>query len=703
MRNLLEKLYEHYPDDYKSKIICSLNNLNRNDVLKDIENIDKLKISMALKNFYIQRFKEIDEPQPPLKTTFNVNLLNKFIDLCIVDAINVKKDTAYTIERTEFLKKQMNYKLIPYEEVFRDEKSLLLISGIAGIGKSWLLKKCLLDWANNRIWEKVNLVFYFECKFLNLYENISNINELLNVFYKDFAKDLDINKHNILFVFDGLDEFKYLNELVNPSPSCEYPILNALAEIRKYNHVVAGRVYATDQFQNLDPENCNKLTIQIMGFNKDGINNYIENNVNQNKKEDVKNFLKGSKTAKAMASVPFYLSLMCKIIIDFKQTNTSFLTMTDLYASIFFYFYQKHINRTNEPIYKTMESKYHKKYVFTICKIAYKLFVKNKVVFSREEFRKFTSDLGKVDNQFFGFIERIETNLGYHYQFLHLTLMEFCAAVYAYNKFSGEEIISKKKLNSCLSMICGLTNLSQNSLIRFLVDLNQGQYWFCNCLFNFYDYNENMTSINEEKMSMIHICNLIRNHLSSQFDYLFIECFYESQSLITEELKPTVNKRKWVISIDDGKSSYETSCQKYFVNHYLNSGGKLTKLKVCKKNLTDEEKDLLVQCSNNVRILIFCCPIKIEGLKRENKVEWLRICISNYIISRRDFKECFLPWMKVCEKLEVRLHNDIKFVKNIFKWIHKLNIQWLMITYRESRFNLEDVKNFNSTKKCPIS
>ncbi|XP_065671117.1 NACHT, LRR and PYD domains-containing protein 6-like isoform X3 [Hydra vulgaris] len=508
MRSLLKKLYEHYPYDYKSKIMCSLKSLNRNDVLKDIANLDKLKGSVALKNSYIQRFKEVDEPQPPLRTSSNLNLFNKFIDLCIVDAVNVKKDTAYTVERTEFPKKQMNYKPIPYEEVFKDEKSLLLISGIAGIGKSWLLKKCLLDWANNRIWEKVNFVFYFECKFFNLYENISNINELLDVFYKDFAKDLDVDNHNILFVIDGLDEFKYLNELVNLSSSCKHPILKALAEIRKYKHVVAGRVYATDQFQNLDTEKCNKLTIQIMGFNKDGINNYIENNVNQNKKEDVKKIIKESKIAKAMASVPFYLSLMCKIIIEFKQINTSFLTMTDLYASIFFYFYQKHVNRTNEPIYKMMESKYHKKYILTICKIAYKLFVKNKVVFSREEFRKFTSGLGEVDNQFFSFIERIETNFGYHYQFSHLTLMEFCAAVYAYCKFSGEEIICNEKLNSCLSMICGLTNLSQNSLIRFLVDLNSDQYWFWKCLFNFNDFNENLISINKDKMSMIHVCSI---------------------------------------------------------------------------------------------------------------------------------------------------------------------------------------------------
>ncbi|XP_047140352.1 NACHT, LRR and PYD domains-containing protein 9 isoform X2 [Hydra vulgaris] len=490
LRSLLKILYEHHPEDYKKYIVDSLKHIKRNDVLKDLSNLGLSNISVALKHFYIQTYEKVDELQPPLKTPASVSISKKFVDLCIVDPIEVNINTIYSDERMNYLKKQMSYKPIPYNEVFMKEKSLLLISGIAGIGKSWLLRKCLIDWANNLIWKNVGFVFFFECRRLNQYQNISNINELLDFFYKDFVNDLNINNHNVIFMIDGLDEFKYLNDLINYNSSSQYPIVNVLAEIQKYKSVVAGRVYAIDQYLNvcwMAKGHNEKLAIQIMGFNQNGINNYIELNVIDEVKDAIKVVFKQSPIVKAMASVPFYLSCMCKIIANSEQRiKFSLLTMTDLYASIFLYFIQKHISKKDLPMYEMMIINSNREYIFNICKIAYQFFVENKVIFSKDEIQTFFSDCNKVEVELFGFIERIETNLGYHYQFAHMTIMEFCVSVYAYNNFSGEEIIDNDKLKSCLPMICGLINKSQKSLMKFLVNLNNS---------------------NKEKISMAHICS----------------------------------------------------------------------------------------------------------------------------------------------------------------------------------------------------
>nr|XP_047133872.1 NACHT, LRR and PYD domains-containing protein 14-like [Hydra vulgaris] len=437
---------------------------------------DISEISTALKSYYLTNYGKINEIQPPLKSPANVDLMNKFVDLCIVDAVNTQIDAVFSVEREDFLKKQINYTPIPYSEIFMKEKSVTLISGIAGIGKTWLLRKCLLDWSNGLIWENVKLVFYLECRRLNLCQTIGTINKLLNVFYKDIINDFDISIHPALFIIDGLDEFKYLNELINCSSSCNYPIVNVLTEIQKYKYIVAGRVYAIDQYQSKSTEHCDKINIQIMGFNENGVDNYIENNVLEGKKDVVKATLKESAIAKSMSSVPFYLSSMCKIISNSKCFyKNSFLTMTDLYANVFLYFLQKHIIKNNELIYQLMGNNSNKKYILNICKIAYQLFVENKVIFSKEEIQTFITDFDKDEEKFFGFIERIETNLGYSYQFAHLTIMEFCASVYAYNCLSNEEIIANEKLKSCLSMVCGLTNKNQNSLLKFIVNLNSSK------------------------------------------------------------------------------------------------------------------------------------------------------------------------------------------------------------------------------------
>ncbi|XP_065646035.1 NACHT, LRR and PYD domains-containing protein 6-like [Hydra vulgaris] len=658
---------------------------------------DISEICTTLKSFYLTNYGKICEVQPPLKFPANVDLLHKFVDLCIVDAVNTQTDAVFSVERKEFLEKQMRYTPISYSEIFMKEKSVTLISGIAGIGKTWLLRKCLLDWSNGLIWETVKLVFYLECRRLNLCQYIGNINELLNFFYLDIINDFDISVHPALFIIDGLDEFKYLNELINCSSSQNYPIVNALTEIQKYKYVVAGRVYAIDKYQSISTEHCDKINIQIMGFNESGINNYIENNVLEEKKDVVKATLKESAIAKSMSSVPFYLSSMCKIISNSKDFyKNSFLTMTDLYANIFLYFLQKHIIKNNELIYQLMENNSNKKYIINICKIAYQLFIENRVIFSKEDIQTFSIDFNKNEENFFGFIERIETNNGYFYQFAHLTIMEFCASVYAYNCLSSEEIIANEKLRSCLSMICGL-NKNQNSSLKFLVNLNPLKKTCEESLFLFFIFDRLLKLYRQRY-------ELKGFQLKTYYINLFIECFYESQSSFTDEIKLIVDKQEWSISIDDGKTSYKTSCENYFVNHYFKSGRKLSWLNVDKNILSDEEKNLLIQCSTNVRNVEFRCPIKFEGWKPKDTIEVLWIYISDDLITKKDFEENFLPWINLCERLSLELHNDIDFIEEIYKWIRCSNVKWLTIKYREKEFYyLDELSNFITRKKCLIS
>ena len=407
----------------------------------------------------------------------NVELLNKFVELTVVDAKDAERDYVHIAEREFFLRRQMSYKPIKYYEVFSKEQPLLLISGIAGIGKTWLLRKCLLDWANGNIWRDVDLVLLLECRKLNQYQNIDNINELLKVFYKDMLKEWDVGKHfSILFVIDGLDEFAYLDELINHNPlnpSKQFNIVNALADalnIQKHKCIVAGRVEAILQYKSKVRECKDKLTIQIMGFNDNGINEYVER-VGEGK-EAIKNVLKSSHIAKAMASVPFYLSAMCTVIGSSTFSDLcSFFTMTELYSCIFIYFLQKHINKNNEPVYKMMEKGSSKQFILKVCKIAWHLFNQGKVVFSQKEIKAIVNDIDEIEIDHLGFIEKIESQLGIQYQFVHLTLMEFCASIHAHIILSPDEILSNKKLRSCLSMICGLKNESERGFFRFLANL----------------------------------------------------------------------------------------------------------------------------------------------------------------------------------------------------------------------------------------
>ena len=99
-----------------------------------------------------------------IKAVAKVELLSKFIELTLVDAGEVEKDTVNIAERELFLWRQMTYNPIKFNEVFSKELSLLLISDIAGIGKTRLLNECLLSWASSTLWETVDFVLHIECR-----------------------------------------------------------------------------------------------------------------------------------------------------------------------------------------------------------------------------------------------------------------------------------------------------------------------------------------------------------------------------------------------------------------------------------------------------------------------------------------------------------------------------------------------------------
>ena len=433
-----------------------------------------------------------------MKNPIHIELSSKFIELTLVDADEVESDAVNIDERKFFLQKQISYQPIELKEVFSKKLPLLLISGIAGIGKTWLLKKCLLDWAYGSIWKDIDIVFYLECRQLNQFQSVGNIDELLKLLYKDVFKGCNICPNlSILFLVDGLDEFVYLNELLNHSPQSpsKYPIVNALAQaldVQKYKCVVAGRVGAITSYKNKVKELKEKLYIQVMGFNKEGINDYLDKNAIKDHKIKVEKVLQSSYIAKAMASVPFYLAAMCAIITAPSYTGSySFNSMTELYCGIFLYFFLSHINKNNEPMYMMMRTERNKQYILRVCKVAWHLLNEGKIIFSYSEMQQLLNDFEKHNDELLGFVEKIESHFGYQYQFVHLSLMEFCASVHAYLCLSHDEIIGNKRMRSCVPIICGLMNKDKRSFVSFLAnwkDSNEEKSLFLDMVYSKFTY-----------------------------------------------------------------------------------------------------------------------------------------------------------------------------------------------------------------------
>ncbi|XP_072893694.1 NACHT, LRR and PYD domains-containing protein 3-like isoform X2 [Hemitrygon akajei] len=86
------------------------------------------------------------------------------------------------------------------------------VAGVAGIGKTTMVQKIVYDWATGKIYQQFQFVFSFKFRDLNSINCGINLRELILDQYPYFWNILRKfwkNPEGLLFIFDGLDEFKH--------------------------------------------------------------------------------------------------------------------------------------------------------------------------------------------------------------------------------------------------------------------------------------------------------------------------------------------------------------------------------------------------------------------------------------------------------------------------------------------------------------
>ncbi|XP_072890926.1 NACHT, LRR and PYD domains-containing protein 3-like [Hemitrygon akajei] len=86
------------------------------------------------------------------------------------------------------------------------------VAGVPGIGKTTMVQKIVYDWAAGKIFQQFQFVFSFTFRDLNSINCRINLRELILDQYPYFGnilKEVWKNPEGLLFIFDGLDEFKH--------------------------------------------------------------------------------------------------------------------------------------------------------------------------------------------------------------------------------------------------------------------------------------------------------------------------------------------------------------------------------------------------------------------------------------------------------------------------------------------------------------
>ncbi|XP_072891500.1 uncharacterized protein [Hemitrygon akajei] len=85
------------------------------------------------------------------------------------------------------------------------------VAGVPGIGKTTMVQKIVYDWATGKIYQQYHFVFSLKFRDLNSFIRKINLSKLVLFFYPYLRNDLKTlwkDPDGLLFIFDGLDEFK---------------------------------------------------------------------------------------------------------------------------------------------------------------------------------------------------------------------------------------------------------------------------------------------------------------------------------------------------------------------------------------------------------------------------------------------------------------------------------------------------------------
>ncbi|XP_037119702.1 NACHT, LRR and PYD domains-containing protein 3-like isoform X1 [Syngnathus acus] len=338
-------------------------------------------------------------------------------------------------------------------DIFESQKPLrtMLTVGFAGIGKTFLVRKFVLDWAGGRTNTDVDFIFPFAFRELNLEEDNSfSLPELIRLFVWESKaiKMLDhilvslqelanchyqSSKIKILFVLDGLDESRLKLDLsderkVDPDVTRAYPVEVLLAHLIKGNLLPCARVWITTRPQaahDIPPRLVDGRT-EVKGFSDSQRLDYFRKRFPS--EEDVIKHIQKSRTIFIMCHLPIFCWLTATVLQDCRDAGKELPeTLTEMYTEFLLY----HLDKSKER-----DSQKSTEYVKALAKLAFQHLMKKQQIFYESDLRESGLDDpqgAKHSGVFTVVFKEVPPLKKYQrkmFQFIHLTVQEYLAALY---------------------------------------------------------------------------------------------------------------------------------------------------------------------------------------------------------------------------------------------------------------------------------
>ncbi|XP_073721979.1 protein NLRC3-like isoform X2 [Misgurnus anguillicaudatus] len=324
----------------------------------------------------------------------------------------------------------------------------VLTKGVAGIGKTVSVQKFILDWAEEKENQDVHLIFPLPFREINLMKNKTlSLLDLLNLFFPE-TKEMEIvsDKHKVLFIFDGLDEcrlsldFHSSVRLCDVSESTSVDVM--LTNLIKGNLFPSALIWITSRpaAADLIPSKCVDRVTEVRGFTDPQKEEYFRKKISDESLSDqIISHLKSSRSLYIMCHIPVFCWISVTVLermLSEAERREIPKTLTQMYT----HFLIIQTNIKHQKDYKKIVKK-DKYMIFKLGKLALKQLVKGNLIFYDEDLRECGIDVAEA-SVYSGlctqiFREEFGLYQGKVYCFVHLSIQEHLAALYAHISFTN--------------------------------------------------------------------------------------------------------------------------------------------------------------------------------------------------------------------------------------------------------------------------
>ncbi|XP_053495526.1 NLR family CARD domain-containing protein 3 [Ictalurus furcatus] len=388
-------------------------------------------------------------------------LLNEiYTDLYITEGWSGYVNNEHEVRQIETASRRPATQETPIKcnELFKD-KSIrsLLTKGVAGIGKTVSVQKFILDWAEGKANQDVTFMFPLPFRELNLMKqrNLS-LMELLHHFFPEMRKLELLDSYTVVLIFDGLDEcrlplnFQKNERLCDVTESASVDVL--LTNLIKGNLLPSALLWITSRpgAANQIPPECVDQVTEVRGFSDPQKEEYFRKRISdQSLANKIITRMKSSRSLYIMCHIPVFCWISATVLermLGEAESGEVPKTLTQMFTHFLIFQIkhkdQKYHQKCDPDPQQTRES------ILALGKLAFQQLEKGNLIFYEEDLRECGIDVGEVAvysgvcTQIFR--EEFGLHLGKVFSFVHLSVQEFLAALYAFLSFISRNVTEQQ-------------------------------------------------------------------------------------------------------------------------------------------------------------------------------------------------------------------------------------------------------------------